>query len=213
MGYYATYLDLTGRHCLVVGGGLPALERAHGLVTAGATVSVAATDYVAGFRDLAVGHDVTLLHRAFEAADLERCALVLDASGDDVSGVEVAREARARGVLVNVVDRVPLCDFIAPALVRRGPLQLAISTAGRSPFMASYIRSLVERWFTPEWGEMVEMVGILRDRLRSEGVPAAEQQRIYAMVPRCGALGHLRRGDREAARQALEKCAERETPG
>jgi precorrin-2 dehydrogenase/sirohydrochlorin ferrochelatase len=214
MGYYAAFLDVGERRCLVVGRGAPAEGKARGLLASGARVVVclgASDSGVApcsGLEEMAAAGRVELLHRDFEGADLEGCALVIDASGDDTSGVRVAAAARQRGVLVNVLDRPALCDFIAPALVRRGPLQVAISTAGRSPFMASNVRRLAEGWVGPEWGELVELVGELRDRLRREAVPLEEQNTVYARIPASGALEMLRKGRRDEARAAVQACAE-----
>jgi siroheme synthase-like protein len=207
LGYYAAFLDLGDRRCLVVGGGDAAEEKARGLLEAGAGVSVAWDTFNTGFEQLAQDGRLELLRHRFEEADLEGCAVVVDASGDEATGALVSAAARARGVLVNVLDRPELCDFIAPALVRRGPLQLAISTAGRSPFMASHLRRLLEDQIGPEWGELVDLVGMLRDRLRAEEVPLAEQMRIYDRIPGSGALELLRQGRREEARLALEACA------
>lgn len=214
MGYYAAFLDVSDRRCLVVGGGAPAEDKVRGLLDSGARVIVCSgppdsgREPSTGMEELAAAGRIELLRRDFEATDLEGCVLVIDASGDDPSGVRVAAAARERGVLVNVLDRPALCDFIAPALVRRGPLQVAISTAGRSPFMASHVRKLAEGWVGPEWGELVELVGELRDRLRREAVPLDEQNRVYARIPGSGALEMLREGRRDEARRAIQACAE-----
>jgi precorrin-2 dehydrogenase / sirohydrochlorin ferrochelatase len=214
MGYYAAFLDVGDRRCLVVGGGGPAEDKVRGLLDSGARVIVCSgspdggVEPSAGIEDLAAVGRIELLRRDFEAADLEGCALVIDTSGDDPSGVRVAAAAREHGVLVNVLDRPALCDFIAPALVRRGPLQVAISTAGRSPFLASHVRKLAEGWVGPEWGELVELVGELRDRLRRESVPLDEQNRVFACIPGSGALEMLREGRRDEARSAVWACAE-----
>ena len=207
MGYYAAFLDVTDKRCLVVGGGPAAADKARGLLASGARVEMVWPVFEQAARELAESSHLVLLEMRFEESLVEGCTLVIDASGDDPVGVEVARAARAGGVLVNVLDRVPLCDFIAPALVRRGPLQIAVSTEGRSPFMASFIRGLLERWFTTEWGQLVESVGELRDRLRAEGVPLEEQQRIYRRIPGSGALRQLRQGDAEGARATVNGCA------
>jgi precorrin-2 dehydrogenase/sirohydrochlorin ferrochelatase len=207
LGYYAAYLDLGGKRCVVVGGGAPALDKVRGLLDAGAAVTVVATETVDELAQLARDGIVDIARRPFDEHDLDGCALVIDASGDDASGEKVATAARARGVLVNVLDRVPWCDFIAPAMVRRGPLQVAISTSGRSPFFASFLRRRLEAELGPEWGELVEMTGRLRDRLRAGGVPLEEQSRIYARIPECGALEHLREGRGDLAQAALEACA------
>jgi precorrin-2 dehydrogenase/sirohydrochlorin ferrochelatase len=208
MGYYAAYLDVTDRTCLVVGGGGPAEDKVRGLLASGARVLVVSADGVSdGLRALEAEGRLEVRPRQFETSDLDGCLLVIDASGDDPSGVAVAEAARARGVLVNVLDRPALCDFIAPALVRRGPLQVAISTAGRSPFMASHLRKRLEQEYGPEWGELVEMVGQLRDRLRAGGLSIEEQNQVYARIPDSGALELLRDGKADAARLAIMACA------
>jgi precorrin-2 dehydrogenase/sirohydrochlorin ferrochelatase len=207
MGYYAAYLDLTDRTCVVVGGGAPAEDKVQGLLASGARVVVCAADVNEGITGLEAGGRVEVRRRDFQPSDLEDCLLIIDASGDDASGVKVAAAARLRGVLVNVLDRPALCDFIAPALVRRGPLQVAISTAGRSPFLASHLRQRLEHQYGPEWGELVELVGQLRDRLRADGVSLEEQNLVYARIPESGALELLREGKADAARQAIMACA------
>ena len=208
-GYYAVYLDLLRKKALVLGGGAAAADKARGLIAAGADVTVVSPTFEDDLVQMGGRHEVRLLAHAFEESDLDGVDLVIDASGDDPQGVAVAAAARRRRVLVNVLDRPPLCDFIAPAIVRRGSLQVAISTAGRSPFMASYIRRLLESAIGPEHGELVALVGELRDHLRAEGMPLDEQTAIYDRIPGCGALEHLQRGDAAAARAAIWACADR----
>ena len=206
-GYYPVCLDLSRRGCLVLGGNAAAADKARHLAAAGADVTVVATEFVDELVQMGGRHEVRLLARPYSEADLDGVYLVIDASGDDRQGVQVAEAARRRRVMVNVLDRVPLCDFIAPAVVRRGPLQVAVSTAGRSPFMASHVRSLLEEFIGPEYGELVDLVGALRDRLRHEGLSVDEQTAVYRKVPGSGALELLRAGDREGARGAVEACA------
>ena len=176
MGYYAAFLDVTGRRCLVVGGGQLALAKARGLLESGADVTVVWDRLVPAFGQL----EVCVVERRFVDDDVEGCAVVIDASGDEATGVSVSRAAQARGIPVNVLDRPALCTFIAPALVRRGPLQVAVSTSGRSPFLAAHLRRLIERWLGEEWGGIVVRTGRLRDWLRQQGVPIPEQTKAYA---------------------------------
>lgn len=211
-GYYPVYLDLWKRSVLVLGGGAEAAEKARHLVGAGADVTVAAGDFGDELVQMGGRHEVRLLAREFAEDLLDGVTLVIDASGNDSQGLRVAAAARRRRILVNVLDRVPLCDFIAPAVVRRGSLQVAISTAGRSPFMASYVRRLLEKTLGREYGELVDLVGALRDRLRAEGLTVEEQARIYERVPGSGALELLVAGDFEAARRAVEACSEEIEP-
>ncbi len=199
MGYYAAFLDVTGRRCLVVGGGDPALAKVRGLLDAGAQVTVVWDRVVPALRDL----DVTVQERRFQDSDVDGCFIAIDASCDEDTGVRVSRAAQTRGVPVNVLDRPALCTFIAPALVRRGPLQVAISTSGRSPFLASHLRHLVERWLGDEWGDMVELTGRLRDRLRRKAVPLREQTEAYARALASPLLDRLRARQPAAMEPAL----------
>src|SRR5258708_34162829 len=88
-------------------------------------------------------------------------------------------QAEAAGLLLNVVARPAQCRFIAPAIVNRDPLLIAISTSGESPFLASMLRARVERWLGHEWSPFVALVGEVRRRLRKQGVPIPEQTRVY----------------------------------
>jgi siroheme synthase-like protein len=207
VGYYPVYLDLAGKSCLVLGGGPQALDKVRALVAAGADVTVVSAGFDAELVELGGRHQARLLLRDFTEVDLDGIDLVVDASLDDALGHRVSAAARRRRILVNVLDRPALCDFIAPAVVRRGPLQVAISTAGRSPFMASHVRRLLEGTLGPEYGDLVELVGRLRDRLRAEGVPREAQMEAYARVPDSGALDLIRAGDPAAAERAVEACA------
>jgi uroporphyrin-III C-methyltransferase/precorrin-2 dehydrogenase/sirohydrochlorin ferrochelatase len=208
MGYYAAFLDLSDRLCLVVGGGDVALLKVRDLLEAGARVTVVWDRFVAGLQELGAAGKARLVARRPQGSDLEQCFLVIDASGDDATGIQMSRAARTRGVLVNVVDRPARCDFIAPALVRRGPLQVAISTSGRSPFLARHLRGRLERWLGEEWGPMVELIGRLRDRLRQQQVPLSRQTEAYERALASGALDHLRAGRREAAETAVDASTE-----
>ncbi len=204
MGYYAAFLDVTQRPCLVVGGGEPALAKVLGLLEADARVTVAWDGFVQELQELNRRGTIVLIWRRFTEADLDGCFLVIDASGDEATGIAVSRVAQSRGIPVNVLDRPALCTFIAPAVVRRGPLQLAISTSGRSPFLASHLKRRIERWLGDEWGPMVELTGRLRERLRRRRVPIREQTEAYVRALASGALDHLREGRLEAAETAID---------
>jgi precorrin-2 dehydrogenase/sirohydrochlorin ferrochelatase len=205
MGYYAAFLDVGGKPCLVIGGDHMAADKARGLHAAGAEVRMIWPEFGADAQALRAP-GVTLLAREFDESDLDGCFLAIDASGDDERGPGWAAAARARRVLLNVLDRPARCDFIAPALVQRGPLQIAVSTAGRSPFMASHLRRRLESESGTEWGQLVELVGELRDGLRREGVSLEVQSEIYGRIPNSGALELLERGDNAGARTAIAAC-------
>jgi precorrin-2 dehydrogenase/sirohydrochlorin ferrochelatase len=207
VGYYAAFLDLSDRQCLVVGGGAEAADKARGLLAAGAHVVVAWDEVGDELTAMAAAGDVALRRHRFSAHDLDSCFLVVDASLDEATGIEVFAAARRRLVLCNVLDRPARCDFIAPALLRRGPLQVAISTSGRSPFMASHLRKQLESSVDEAQGQLVELVGRLRDRMRAAGVSLDVQSDVYARVPASGALELLRQGREGDAEEAVEACA------
>jgi precorrin-2 dehydrogenase/sirohydrochlorin ferrochelatase len=208
VGYYAAFLDVTGRRCLIVGGGAEATDKVRGLLAAGARVLVAWDVVGDELTAMAAARDVELRRHRFTPDDLDGCFLVIDASLDEATGTEVFAAARRRSVLCNVLDRPARGDFIAPALVRRRPLQVAISTSGRSPFMASHLREQLEVSVDEAQGQLVELVGRLRDRLRAAGVSLDVQSAVYARVPESGALELLRQGRADDAETAVGACAQ-----
>jgi uroporphyrin-III C-methyltransferase/precorrin-2 dehydrogenase/sirohydrochlorin ferrochelatase len=158
--YYPIFLDLAGQLCIVLGDGKFAVDKAAALREAGADVRVISS-------------------RDYRPGALAGARLVVDASEDEEINRLSWEEAEAAGILINVVDRPAQCRFIAPAVVRRDPLLIAISTSGESPFLASMLRARIERWLGQEWGPFVALVGEVRRRLRKQGLSITEQTRVY----------------------------------
>ena len=125
--------------------------------------------------------------------------LVVDASEDPEINRRSWRECEAEGILINVVDRPEQCRFIAPAIVRRDPVVIAISTSGESPFLASELRARIERWLGPEWGPFAALVGRIRRGLRARGVSLAQQTGAYRRILGSDVRALLRAGEREQA--------------
>lgn len=157
--YYPVFLDLRGRRCAVFGDSEVALEKARNLQAAGADVV----------------HHV----RPFRRGDLQGVFLAIEASGDTAAQTAVRHEADVLHVLLNVVDVAAKCDWIAPAVVRRGPLQVAISTSGESPFLAAMLRARLEAMLGEEWASFTGVVGTVRRRLRRRGVGQRRQLAVY----------------------------------
>ena len=207
MRYYPVFVDLAGQPCVVLGGGKFAAEKAHGLLEAGADVRVIAARFSPALDALAGDGRIDAVPRDYRPGDLAGARLVVDASEDDVINSLSWQEAEAAGILINVVDRPAQCRFIAPAIVRREPLLVAISTSGESPFLASALRARIERWLGSEWGPFVALVGAVRRRLRAKGVPIAEQTRVYRKLLNSDILALLRAGrtgDAERAAGSIE---------
>ena len=203
--YYPVSLALEGRPCVVLGGGPLAAEKMHGLLQAGARVTVIAAEAEAEIRLAAVDGRVRLVERDYRSGDLEGAWLAIDASGLDGINAATRREAENRRVLLNVVDRAQLCDWIAPAVVRRGPLQVAISTSGESPFLASSLRRRLEQDLGEEWEPFVRLLGQLRRRLREQEAPIQRQEAVYAELLRSDVRHLLRDGNEQAAMAVAEQ--------
>jgi len=133
-------------------------------------------------------------HAQRQPGDLLGVRLVIDASGDEELNRGVWAEAEERGILVNVLDRPERCRFIAPALVNRDPLLIAISTSGESPFLAAALRLRLESWLGAEWGPFVRLLGEVRRRLRQEGAALADQVPVYRRLLNSPLLALLRAG-------------------
>src|SRR5258708_25555180 len=143
MGYIPIFLDVTGRQCFVVGGGEVAVRKVEALLEAGALVTVVSPSLSPPVEAIVASGLVTHIARTYERGDIRGCVLVYAATDDPKLQRELAAEARALGIPVNVVDVPELCTFIAPAVVKRGALQIAISTGGPSPAFAARLRHAV----------------------------------------------------------------------
>jgi len=165
--YFAAFLDLRGRRCLVVGGGEIGERKARALLQCGAQVTVVSPALTRGLAALAAAGRVVDRRRTFRRSDLRGCALVVAATGDPSVDAAVAALGRRAHVLVNVVDRPELCDFILPSVLQRGELQIAVSTGGRSPALAREIRRRLEALFGPEYAELIARTGEARRTARA----------------------------------------------
>jgi precorrin-2 dehydrogenase / sirohydrochlorin ferrochelatase len=173
--YFPAFLDLRDRPCLVVGGGEIGERKARELLACQARLTVVSPSVTPGLRTLAEADRLVWRARAFLRSDVRRCALVIAATGIPAVDAAVAAEARRRSVLVNVVDRPSQCDFIFGSVLRRGELQIAVSTGGRSPALAREIRRGLEPLFGPEYAELVEQIGRERAHARQCAPTAASR--------------------------------------
>jgi precorrin-2 dehydrogenase / sirohydrochlorin ferrochelatase len=158
--FYIACLKLTGRRCLVVGAGSVALEKVEGLLACDARVHVLAPDVCPELEELAAQGDIELTRRGFVTDDLAGHFLAIAATSDTDVNVAVFDEAERRAMLCNVVDVPPLCSFILPAIVRTGPIAIAISTAGASPALAKRMKREISELYGPAHAELA---GILND--------------------------------------------------
>ncbi len=165
MNYYPIYLDLKGRTVLLIGGGDVALQKIKALLDAGARVRLVSPEGNGAFQQLALEKKIRWARRAYRASDLKGARLVIAATDNPKEQKRISKDCRARGIWANIVDVTPLCDFIAPAVVRRGDIQIAISTGGAAPAFAKYLRQKLEQLVGPEHEAFIAMVKEARPKI------------------------------------------------
>lgn len=159
---FPMFMKLAGKQCLVVGAGKVGEPKIGGLIDTGAIIHVVAITATGPVREWALAGKVELELRAFSADDLDGRFLAVVATASQSLNELIHREAQRRGVLCNVVDVPEYCDFFYPAVVRRGDLQIAISTGGQSPSLAQTLRQQLERQFGAGYAAWVERLGETR---------------------------------------------------
>ena len=165
--FYIACLRLTNRSCLVVGGGEIGLEKTEGLLACDGKVTIVAPELCAGLQELADEGSVEHIARAYEAADLVGRFMVIACTDDTDVNIAVYDDAERRAMLVNVVDVPPLCNFILPAIVRTGPLAIAISTAGASPALAKRMKAEISEQFGEEYARLAIVLNDVRGWAKS----------------------------------------------
>lgn len=171
-------VDLAGRKCVVVGAGKIAAEKISGLLQYGPEITVVAPRVIPDIRAKAKKGLLTLHERAFLPRDVNGAFLAIAATDSPAANQSVFRACKARGILCNAVDDPENCDFFYPAIVRRGALQIAISTNGQSPALASRLRKELEEQFGPEWETWIDEIGRIRRELLAASMPAAKRRQL-----------------------------------
>lgn len=195
---YPINVDLRGRRVLVVGGGPVAARKVAGLLRAGAAVTVVAPDAVP---EIAEDPDVSWHQRQYRRGEVASYRLAITATGDPVVDRQVARDGDAANVFVNSADDPANCTFILPAVVRRGDLQLTVSTGGRSPAYAAWVRRRFEQTFTDVDARVLDLLGELRDEARA--VHGTSELLGWEQAIDAGLRDQVAAGDLEAARTRL----------
>jgi len=178
------FVKLDGRRCLVVGAGAVGEAKIESLLHTGASVRVVAPQATAKVREWALAGRIEWSAREYAPNDLAGAFLVIAATSSRALHDEIYAEARRRGVLCNTVDEPERCDFYFPAVVRRGELQIAISTGGLSPALAQRLRQELEEQFGAEWEAWVAQLGRTREELMSLPMPPEQRKRLLHQYAR-----------------------------
>jgi precorrin-2 dehydrogenase/sirohydrochlorin ferrochelatase len=201
---YPMLVDLTGKRCLVVGGGGVAERKVTLLVECGADVEVVSPATTSRLAALAAAGAVRLRRRRMRPSDLAGAFLVVVATDDREVNREVAERVRGVGGLVNVADDPEACTFLVPSVLRRGDLTIAISTGGGSPALAKKLRQRLEQTVGPEYEAYVSALRLLRERARQAIADPEARQAVFRRAVESDLFEHAARGDAAAVAACIQ---------
>lgn len=181
---FPIFVKLAGRKCLVAGGGRVAEPKIESLLGCGAEVRVVSPSVTPAIAGWWREDRLTWRARGFQPSDLDGKFLVIAATSSPEVNAAIFRDAESRGVLCNAVDEPGHCHFYYPAVIRRGDLQIAISTSGASPALASRLRCELEQLIGPEYAQVVERLGSARKRLFARAMDPGRRRRILHRLAR-----------------------------
>ncbi len=193
--WYPVYLNLEGRSCVVIGGGAEAERKVLALLEAGARVTVISPQITRRLEELVTGGLIHAARRVYGRGDLDGTFLTIAADEDRSVNHEIWKEADQGRVLLNAVDDMPHCNFIAPAIYRQGDLTVAVSTAGKSPALGVRVRDRIGDLIGPEYAALLDMLGDLRSELALREPDAARRTALWYSIVDSDAIESLRRGD------------------
>jgi siroheme synthase-like protein len=206
--FYIACLRLTGRRCVVVGGGDIGLEKVEGLLACDADVVLVAPEAHPALVELAAEGSITWARRHYNAVDLNGCLIAIAATGDTEVNIKVYEDAERRAMLVNVVDVPPLCNFILPAIVRTGPLAVAISTAGASPALAKRMKREISELFGEPYATLAVLLNDARGWAKGTLPTYQDRKEFFEAIVNGDPdpIGLLRAGEVDAVRALIENA-------
>ncbi len=203
MGELPLFLRLQGRLCLVAGGGAVGIRKARALRDAGARVRLV-SPIMAERSGL---EDVEIVARPFVPSDLDGVFLAFAATAEREVNAAIAREARTRGILVNIADRPDEGDFILPAVHRRGDLVVSVGTGGRSPALAALVRDRIAEQLGDEWQFVLDIASALRQKSLTPSSNTAYNSQVLHRLLNGGLLELVSRGDEDGIDRLLAQIA------
>jgi siroheme synthase-like protein len=203
--YYPVYLELRDQPCIVIGGGKIAEGKVEGLLAVEAQVKIIAPELTPHLQSLADENKISYISRAYQAGDLTGAFIVICATDQPEINHQVWQEASANHQLVNVVDDIPRCNFIAPSILRNGDLIIAISTSGKAPALAVRLKERLQKELGNEYARFLELAGHLREPLARHIPDFATRKKIWYEIVDSGILDVLAEGDEERAIEIISE--------
>ncbi|MBN2138547.1 MAG: bifunctional precorrin-2 dehydrogenase/sirohydrochlorin ferrochelatase [Sedimentisphaerales bacterium] len=182
MAKYPIFIELGGRRVVVIGGGSVAVRKVQALLSAEARVVVVAKHIGDMMAALCTGTDVELVESGYSKSYLTNAVLVIAATNNNNLNKKIYKDCQELDILCNVVDVPELCDFFVPAVVRRGALQIAVSTDGYSPAYAGHLRKKLESVITEEHGHFLDQLNALRKRVIDQVAAPADRKTVFGRL-------------------------------
>ena len=205
MRYYPVNLDIRGRSCLVVGGGRVGVRKVDTLLKCGAIVTVVSPEATHPLARLAEEGRIVLERREYRSSDVKGRFLIIGATDDEGLNRQIHADAERLNLLCNIADRPEICNFILPAIVRRGDFMLAISTAGKSPAFAKHMRRRLEAQFGPEYGKLLGLMGAIRRKLLAEAHEPEAHKPLFERLIAGDLLELVKTGEKDRIDRLLEE--------
>ena len=205
MQYYPVNLNVKNRNCLVVGGGRVGTRKVRTLLECGARVTVISPKATPELEQLAGQGQIQWHTRDYRASDLDDAFMVIGATDDQRLNRNIHQDAEMAQRLCNIADQPDLCNFILPAIMRQGDLMISVSTAGKSPAFAKYLRQQLEKQYGPEYGALLHLMGAIRKRLLAEEHAPEAHKTLFEQLIGGGLLEMIRSDDRNNINSLLTR--------
>jgi siroheme synthase-like protein len=206
--YYPVYLDIEERDVLIIGGGTVCARKAETMMKYGAHVTIVSPNFTEEIEGWARQDLLKLRRKPYEELDLTGASIVIASTDDPCVNARIARDCRRRKIPVNVVDVTHLCEFIVPAIVESGTIQIAVSTGGKSPALARTLKEDLQKFVGPEYDEVNQLLGSLRSGAKKTLPTDIDRKRFFDGIIAKGILDMLREGRRTDAYAIIARSCE-----
>src|SRR5947209_3958597 len=180
--YYPIYIDIEERNVVIIGGGNVCARKAETMMKYGARVTVVSPEFTDEIEQWAREGCLAIKRKPYESADIDGANIVIASTDDQPVNEQIAADCRARRIPVNVVDVTPLCEFIVPAIIEKGSIQIAVSTGGKSPALARTLKEDLQRIVGTEYAEVNDALGSLRDSAKRVLPTDTDRKRFFDVI-------------------------------
>jgi precorrin-2 dehydrogenase/sirohydrochlorin ferrochelatase len=201
--YYPIALDMTDKRCVIVGGGAVAERKAERLLACGAHVTIVSRTLTQQLEDKKQANLLEHIKTDYKKQVLHGAFMVIGATDSDQVNERIAEDARALGILVNIVDDPAKCNFILPSLLQQGDLSIAVSTGGKSPALARKIKEDLRQDYGPEYETLLNIMGLIRKEILAQGRDSSANKALFETLAKSELLGAIRQSDRAAVKKII----------